>query len=97
MNKLTITDCVKDREGRNVNDIYIYFFTEGYSPIAYGKSALLLEKDFPQFRVKRVLDSDNKEYFAVWGFPLEPLIKKFDGYHQLVDDKCIQFIDVCPQ
>lgn len=93
MNRLTITDYIKAREGRNVSDIYIYF-TEGYSPIAYGKSALLLEKHFPQFCVKRVLDSDNKEYFAVWGFPLEEVLKKFEGHHQMVDDKYIQFIDV---
>lgn len=95
MDKLTITDCIKTREGRNVSDIYIYF-TEGYSPIAYGKSALFLERHFPQFSVKHVLDSDNKEYFAVWGFPLEAVIERFEGYHQLVDDKYIQIIDVCP-
>lgn len=96
MNKLTITDYVKARESRNISDIYIYL-TEVYSPIAYGKSALLLEKHFPQFCVKCVLDSDNEEYFAVWGFPIEPVLEKFEGCHQLVEDKCIQFIDVCSQ
>lgn len=95
MDAIKITDYIKARESRNASDIFIYFADDG-SPIVFKESAALLRRNFPGLQVVRVTCSDGKEHEVIRDFELEPVIEKFMGYHQLVDDRCIHILNVRP-
>lgn len=90
---IEITDYIKAMEKTNSGDIYIYL-TDKCQPVAYGLSAIRLNRYFPEFSIVNTLCSDNECHDLVTGFPIERVVARFMGYNQLVDDRCIHIMDV---
>ena len=84
---------VRFTENVNSSDIYIRF-TETGSPIAYGQSALFLNRYFPEYPFVRVYGPGNEECLIVSDFSLEKVLERFDEHQQLVDDTCIRIMEV---
>jgi len=95
MDAIKITDYIKACESRNAGDIFIYFAEDG-ALVVFGQSAALLKKNFPELQVARVTCSDGKEHEVIRDFELKPVVEKFMGYQQLVDDRCIHIVNVKP-
>lgn len=91
----TITNYVNAVEKVNSGDIYIWL-TDDCSPAVYENSAIRLNACFPEFPLTDTIRPDGKKCKMITGFPLEKVIEKFMGYHQLVDDRCIHILNVRP-
>lgn len=84
---MAITELIKEREGTNVNEIYIYI--NDSESIVYDVSALNLQKLFPELKGKPVLCVDNNVHLVIVEFRLEEILKKLMKYFLLVSDEYI--------
>lgn len=92
MTALTYGNGMEEENGETGN-IRIYFGGDG-SPAAFGESAILLHRYFPELPLREIPSSGGHVSRTVRGFALEAVLERFKGHRMLVDDYHIQIMNI---